>query len=331
MPVILQGEAVLGLEAAAASLVGPEDVVLALVSGAFGKDLGRLAQRYAKEVIELNVSNRNVVDPTEVRAALLARPDISVVSSVHCETVSGTINPMREIGPVVAEAGAMLLVDAVGSFAGMPVDPQAWCADVIVAGPEKCLGGPPGLSLLYVSEAAWAHMEANPRAPRASFLSVLDWRDTHLAERPFPFTPSVAEVYALEACLEQYLEEGATEVQARHRLVAEATRAGGLALGLSLWPADPSTCSDTVTVFMAPGGVDAQQVLQRARGEWGVMLTGGHGDVAGQVLRIGHMGPSAYPMAPVIALTALGSSLKAAGFDAKIGAGVEAAVAAIRQ
>ena len=107
------------------------------------------------------------------------------------------------------------IVDAVSSFGGIRCDFTAWQAGLVVTAPQKCLGGTPGLSLLHVSEAAWARMAANPAAPRGSALSILDWRDAHLAGRPFPFTPPITDVYGLHACLEQYLSEGAEAVLQR--------------------------------------------------------------------------------------------------------------------
>lgn len=216
-PVILHGEAVLGLEAAAASLIRRDDVVLNLVSGVYGKGYGWWARRYAKEVLEVEVRYDGAVPADSVRKALEQRPDVSVVSVVHCETPSGTMNDLDAIGPVVAEHGALLIVDAVSSFGGMACDFAAWDADLVVVGPQKCLGGPAGLSLLHVSDAAWEHMEANPDAPRASMLSILDWKYAHLVDRPFPFTPSVSDVYGLRACLEQYLAEGRGAARARQR------------------------------------------------------------------------------------------------------------------
>jgi pyridoxamine--pyruvate transaminase len=330
-PVILQGEAVLGLEAAAASLIGPGDVVLNLVSGIFGKGFGYWARRYANEVIELEVPYDSAISASQVQSALAARPDVAIVTVVHCETPSGTMNPVDEVGPVVAAAGALLLVDAVSSFGGMVVDPLAWHADLIVVGPHKCLGGAPGLSLLYVSDKAWEHMEANPEAPRASVLSILDWKDVDGRSHPFPFTPSVVEIQALDSCLHQYLDEGPAAVRARHAQAARATRAGGAALGLSLWAADPSICSDTATAFKVPDGIDEPRLRAQARSQLGVMLSGGEGDLAGKVTRIGHMGPGAYPIGPVVALTALGQSLRSQGFPADVGGAVEAAVAALNE
>jgi pyridoxamine--pyruvate transaminase len=328
-PVILHGEAVLGLEAAAASLISREDVVLNLVSGVFGKGYGWWARRYAKEVIEVEVPYDSAVPADAVRAALAQRPDVSVVSVVHCETPSGTMNDLDAIGPVVAGHGALLIVDAVSSFGGAPCDFAAWDADVVVVGPQKCLGGTPGLSVLHVSDAAWAHMAANPDAPRASMLSILDWKDAHRADRPFPFTPSVSDVYALHACLTQYLAEGREAVLRRHRAAARSARAGARALGLELWAADPAICSDTVTALRVPEPLDEREIRNRARAESGVMLSGGQGDLAGKVLHIGHMGPGAYPLGPVIALTALGRALRGFGIKADVGAAVEAALAAI--
>ena len=225
-PVILHGEAVVGLEAAAASLIGPQDVVLNLVSGMYGRFYDDWARRYAREVIEIEVPYDSAVPASDVAEALYLRPDITVVSVVHCETPSGTINDLDAISAVVAEHDALLIVDAVSSFGGIRCDFTSWQADLVVTAPQKCLGGTPGLSLLHVSEAAWDHMAANPAAPRGSALSILDWRDAHLADRPFPFTPSVTDIYGLRACLEQYLGEGAEAVRRRHRTAARATRAG---------------------------------------------------------------------------------------------------------
>lgn len=328
-PVILHGEAVLGLEAAAASLIRRDDVVLNLVSGVYGKGYGWWARRYAAEVVEVEVPYDSAVPAESVRAALTARPDVTVVSVVHCETPSGTMNDLDAIGPVVAAHGALLIVDAVSSFGAAHCDFAAWDADLVVVGPQKCLGGPAGLSLLHVSDAAWEHMAANPDAPRASMLSILDWRDAYLVDRPFPFTPSVSEVYALHACLEQFLAEGPASVLARHQAAARAARAGSRALGLELWAALESICSDAVTALRVPAGLDERELIANARMQSGVMLSGGQGELAGKVLQIGHMGPSAYPLSPVVAVTALGRALRSLGVKADVGAAVEAAIGSL--
>lgn len=160
-PVILPGEAVAGLEAAAASLIRGDDVVLNLVSGPYGAAFGALARRYAAEVVEVRVPYDATVPAEEVRAALARRPEVAIVSVVHCDTPTGLVNDLDAIAAVVAEHGALLIVDAVATFAGMPCDVAGWHADLVVAAPQKCLGGPPGLSLLQVSDAACRHMDGN--------------------------------------------------------------------------------------------------------------------------------------------------------------------------
>ena len=115
----------------------------------------------------------------------------------------------------------------------------------------------------------------------------------------------------------------------RHQAAARAARAGAEALGLTLWARDPAIRSDTITTVRVPAGIDEREVRAHARAQSGVMLSGGQGDLTGTVLQIGHMGPGAYPLSPVIAVTALGRALRALGADADIGAAVEAAVSAL--
>lgn len=186
--VILQGEPVLGLEAAALSLVAPGDVVLNLASGVYGAGYSQWLSRNAKVVNEVRTAFDAVIDPEHVRQALLEHPETAVVAVCHHDTPSGTLNPLAEIGRVVREHGALLVVDAVSSWAGMEVDMAGWGIDLLVTGPNKCLGCPPGLTLLGISRRAWEKMRTNPVSPRGSFLSILDWREwkTRAALSRFP-------------------------------------------------------------------------------------------------------------------------------------------------
>jgi len=329
MPVILQGEPVLGLEAGAASLIARGDVVLNLVSGVYGAGFGYWAKRYCAELLEIRVPFDEVIDPGRVAAMLKARPDIRIVAVCHHDTPSGTINPVAEIGRIVAAHGAYLLVDAVSSFGGMDVGPDTCQADLFVTGPNKCLGCPPGLTLLGVTPRAWEKMKSNPHAPRDSFLSILDWQDAWRRDRPFPFTPSVAEINALDAALDLYLMEGPERVWARHALTAAACRAGVLAMGLRLWPADERTASPTATAVRIPATIDDAALRAAARARYGVVFSSGRGETQGKLLRIGHMGPTARPMYAVVALTALGGALRALGHPLEVAAGMAAALAVI--
>ncbi|MFO1067794.1 MAG: alanine--glyoxylate aminotransferase family protein [Geminicoccaceae bacterium] len=329
VPVILHGEPVLGLEAAAASLIRADDVVLILASGVYGKGFGYWARRYCREIVELEVPFNEVIDPAQVEAVLKARPEIAVVAACHHDTPSGTVNPIEAIGAVVAAHGAQLIVDTVSSWGGMDVDPVASHADIFVTGPNKCLGCPPGLSLLAVSDRAWARMKANPAAPRDSMLSIVDWEEAWRHDRPFPFTPSVAEVNGLDAALDLYLEEGPEAVWARHAATARACRAGIRAMGLALWPAREAIAAPTTTAVRVPDGVDDAALRAAVREHYGVAFSSGRGETLGKLVRIGHMGPTARPIYAAVAVAALGGALNRLGHKTDVGAGVAAVMAAI--
>ncbi len=331
VPVILHGEPVLGLEAAAASLIAEGDVVLNLASGVYGKGFGYWAARYCKELVEIEVPYNEAIDPTAVAATLEQRPDIKVVSVVHHDTPSGTLNPVDEIGAITARHGAYLIVDAVSSWGGMQASPDACHADIYVTGPNKCLGCPPGLTLMAVSGRGWEKMQANPKAPRASMLGILDWREAWRADRPFPFTPSVAEINGLDQALDLYLEEGPERVWKRHALTAAACRAGVRGLGIDIWPASDAIASPTTTAVKMPPGIDAASLMAAARERYGVSFSAGRAETLGKLIRIGHMGPTAQPLYAVAAVAALGGALRALGHSVDIGKGTAAAVATIDQ
>jgi pyridoxamine--pyruvate transaminase len=327
--ILMQGEAILGLEAAARSLVRPGMPVLNLVSGVFGKGMGYWLTAFGAELHELETTYDQAIDPDAVAAYLDEHPEIELLSVVHCETPSGTVNDCAKIGPIARARGVLTLVDCVASLGGMALDPDAWQLDVCVAGPQKCLAGPSGMSLVAVSAAAWAAIEGNPAAPRASFLSLLDWRDSWHGRGQFPYTPSGSEVYGVEAACDELLAEGLAASIARHATAARACRAGAAAMGLRLWAASPDIAAASVTAIAVPDGLDHVAVRDHARARYGVMLADGQG--AGNLVRIGHMGPTASGLYPAVALLALGRSLADLGVPVRTGDGAEAALAVLSE
>jgi pyridoxamine---pyruvate transaminase len=208
-------------------------------------------------------------------------------------------------------------------------DPDSWQLDVCVAAPQKCLGAPPGMSLMAVSQHAWAAIERNPVAPRDSFLSLLDWRDRWLGRGRFPYTPSVTDVYGLEAACDLFLEEGRQAVFARHEAASRICRAGIAAMGLRLWPARECIMSACVTAVAVPDGLDQAAVCDYVRTRYDVQISGGEG--AGNLVRIGHMGPTASAFHPVVGLAALGRSLADLGAEVRIADGLDAALAVLAE
>lgn len=325
--ILMQGEAVLGLEAAVVATVRPGMKVINLANGPYGKGMGYWLVAHGAEVVEVETGFREVPTPEMIEAAVLANPDAEMLAVVHVETPCGTVSPLKEIGEICRRNGIVSLVDAVASLGGVEIQPDEWGLDICVSAPQKCLGGPSGMSLLAISQQAWDLIAKNPNAPRDSFLSILDWKSKWLEGGKFPYTPSVSDVHGVIAACEQVLEEGVAEAVQRHRRTAAASQAGVLAMGLELWPRDPATAANSATAVKLPDTLTDEQVRDHIRHRYGVMISGSLG--AGNLVRIGHMGETARSLYPIIGLSALGRGLRDLGHDVNLGKGIDAAMAAL--
>jgi pyridoxamine--pyruvate transaminase len=325
--VLMQGEAVLGLEAAARSLIQRGTPVLNLVSGVFGAEMGHWLRAMGAEVSEIVVPNNESVDPAAVEEHLKAHDEIELLTVVHSETPSGTCNDVDAIGKIAQRYGVLTLADCASSLVAQDLRPDEWGLDVCVASPQKALAGPSGSCIVSVSPAAWQKMEANPEAPRSSFLSLLDWKHKWLERGAFPYAPSAPDVHGLSAACDEVLRDGLGASFERHALAASACRAGVRAMGLDLWPASEAISSPSVTAVKLPDTVLDGQVCEHIRAKYGVMLSGGAG--AGNLVRIGHLGPTARSFYPAVGLLALGRGLMDLGVDVKLGSGLEAAAEVI--
>ncbi len=326
--VLMQGEAVLGLEAAARALVRPGDTAINCVSGVYGKWFGLWLKEYGAELVEVEVPYNDAVGPADLERAFAEHPEARLVAFVHSETPSGTLNPAAELGRIAKERGALVIADVVSSLGGEELCPDDWGLDVCVAGPQKCLAGPSGMSLMTVSDAAWDAIRANPRAPRGSFLSLLDWKERWIdgGREAFPYTPSVSDVHGVDAACDEVIELGLDGSIALHRRSARATRAGIRAMGLDLWARSEAIAASCVTAVSTPEGVDTLGLLAHIRERYGVMLSPGYGELKERLVRIGHMGPAARSLNPIVALSALGRGLADQGVGVAVGDGIEAAL-----
>ncbi len=327
--ILMQGEAVLGLEAAVVATVRPGMKVINLVNGPYGKGMGYWLRGHGAEVVEVETGYREVPTPEMIEAAVLANPDAELLAVVHVETPCGTVSPLREIGAICRDNGVVTLVDAVASLGGVEIHPDEWGLDICVSAPQKCLGGPSGMSMLAISQQGWDLIAKNSNAPRDSFLSILDWKDKWLEGEKFPYTPSVSDVYGVFAACEQILEEGVDAAVLRHARTAAASRAGVLAMGLELWPLDPATAASSATAVKLPAGLTDSHVRDHIRRRYGVMISGALG--AGDLVRLGHMGETARSLYPIIGLSALGQGLRDLGCEVDVGNGIDVAMAALSE
>ena len=325
--VIMQGEAVLGLEAASACTVQPGDKCLNLVSGVFGAGYARYFKRYSgQDPLEIKVPYNEAIDLSVVEKTLKEEGDVRAIGVVHSETPSGTLNPVKEICALAREYGALTIVDAVSSFSGLPVPVDEWGVDICVAGPHKCLGAAPGSALVSVSDRAWEAMLAHPTPLRKGYLSLLDWKELWMEQRRFPFTIFVAQINGVNEALTMVLEEGLDARFARHAHAANMCRAGVKALGLRLWPAREEIMASCVTAFITPKGIAPGHILSHMRENHGIAITGSLKELADTVVRIGHMGHVARPIYVEMVLAALERTLLDLGHPVKLGSAVGAAL-----
>lgn len=324
--VLMQGEAVLGLEATARAVVRPGMKCLNLVSGVYAAWFGDWLRSYGAEVTELTVPYDEAIDADAVRTELERLGDIELVALVHSETPSGIENPLAEIAPIVKAAGALMYADVVSALGGTAVRFDDWGVDIAVAGAQKCLGGPPGMSLCAISEAGWEAIDANPDAPRGTFVSLLDWRETWIASerREFPYTPSVSDVNGVHAAISECLDEGVDTVVSRHAAAARACRAGAKAMGLELWPRSEEYAANCVTAIRCPEGAEVEKTLGHIRNRYGVMLSGGYGELSEKIFRIGHMAGGSRSLYPLVSVSALGRGLADLGIEVDLGAAAAA-------
>ncbi len=239
-------------------------------------------------------------------------------NTLNCRQSPPVHNPVAEIGEVVREHGALFYLDAVASVGAEPVLPDAWGVDLCVIGAQKAMGGPAGVSAISVSERAWARMAANPRAPRRSYLSLLDWKERWIdgGRRALLHAPAQLEMLALEACLERIEAAGPDTVMSRHASAAAATRAGALALGGGLEPYvyEARDAAPVATTLRVPAGVDASELVARALAvDPARPLAAGGGALAKEMVRVNHYGPDASPEAVHGSLAGLGAAMAEAG------------------
>ena len=324
----VQAEAILALEATAASLARPGLVALNVVTSPYGGFFGQWLRRGGGTVTDVAAIGGQPIGIEAVKAALDAVPQLDLVSVVHGETSSGIVNPLPEIAALVKARGALLVVDAVASFGGHTLDVDRLGIDVCVTGPQKAMGGPAGLSIASVSPAAWAAM-ARAATFSPSNLSLPDIKTNWLdrGRGVVPGMPSALEFWALEAALDRLDAEGLPQRIARHQLAARASRAALRAMGVEPWVADEAQASTLVTAAPVPAAIDADALITAGL-ELGVTFTPGFGEVRGRLVRLDHTGVRA-AFSPVLAnVVAYGTALGGLGHEVNVGAGVAAVAAA---
>ena len=276
-------------EASLVNTLSPGDKVLAFENGEFARLWAEVGKRLGLEVEMVGCDWRRGVDPAIVEAKLRSDASAAAVLVVHNETSTGVTSRIAEIRKAMDAAGhsALLLVDAVSSIGSIDVRHDEWGVDVTLAGSQKGLMLPPGLSFNAISPKART-ASARARLPR----SYWGW-DAMLAANEagfFPYTPSTNLLFGLREALQMLREEGLERVFARHRRLAEAARAAVRAWGLEIACERADEYSSVVTTVMMPEGHDSDRVRTVAGERFNLSLGAGLGRLKGRAFRIGHLG-----------------------------------------
>ncbi len=279
---LISGSGTAGVEAAISSFSKVKKI-LTIENGKFGERIGEIASKYC-ETKRLEFEWGQPVDLGEVEKAI---KDCDAVAFVHNETSTGMLNPAEEIAKIAKENNALVIMDAITSAGGDYVKMDEWGIDVAVVGSQKCLGAPPGLAAVAVSERAWEYYDK--KCPY--YLDLAAYKKK-LKELQTPYTPAVPLFFALEEALKIIEEEGLENRIRRHIILNSAVREWALAAGLELFPQPDghSKYSNTLTAINLPKGVSDSDLRNTLRKEYGITISGGQDAIKGKIFRIAAMG-----------------------------------------
>jgi len=232
------------------------------------------------------------LDPGDLRRTLAEHPDAPVVALVHHETTTTVLNPLKDLAAATRDAGRVLVVDAISSLGGTELPVDAWGIDVCVTASNKCLETPPGLAIISVSPRTWDMVGRHPRTNHGWYLDLRVWRwysENWGHWHPAPITMPTNTIMALRTSLLKIQKVGLEAHIAKHMRACRAVRSGLRKLGFELLVAD-EFAAPTATAVKTRPEFTAAELIEWLEAERGICISGGIGELAGKIFRIGHLG-----------------------------------------
>ena len=326
--IAISGTGSAGMEAALVNVVEPGDTAVVGVNGVFGARMADIVGRCGGKLVKLEVPWGQVFPREAVAEALKRNAPVKAVCLVHAETSTGAQQPLDGLGRLCHDAGALLVVDAVTSLGGIPVTVDAWEADAVYSGTQKCLSCPPGLAPLTLSPRAIEAIKARKAKVQSWYLDcgmIADyWAE---GKRVYHHTAPISMVYALRESLRLVVEEGLETRFARHRRHSAALMAGLATLGCSPQAQEGHRLA-SLNCVTVPAGVDEAAVRKALLSEFNIEIGGGLGPLAGKVWRVGLMGESSTQANVLAVLAALEQALQKQGKQLEPGAACATALKA---
>jgi aspartate aminotransferase-like enzyme len=273
-----------GLEAAASNFFSPGDEVLVCSAGKFGERWVDIMKAWGMKATVLSASYGDVVKPESVEAALTANKNIRGVFVQASETSTGAAHNVRAMAEAIRKTDAIFVVDAITGIGTMPLDIDGWGLDVVIGGSQKAFMIPPGLAFVSISPKAWALAETG-KAPH--FYFDLKKEKKNAVNGESAWTPNTSLLLALSEALRYIKQLGMPNLVENAQMLARATRAAAVALGLELFSSSPAS---SVTALRPPAGMDSGVIVKEFRNRFNAIIANGQGTMKGQIFRIAHLG-----------------------------------------
>lgn len=304
----ISGTGSAGMEACFVNLLEPGEKAIVGINGVFGERMCEVATRCGAEVVRVEEAWGRALDPQRLLDAQAEHRDARLVAVVHAETSTGVEN---EIAPLaaLADTDTLLLVDAVTSLGGIPLEVDGWRIDACYSGTQKCLGVPPGLSPLTFGERAVERLRNRTHPPQSWYLDLgLIGAYVGGSSRRYHHTAPISMIFSLHAGLGAVLAEGLDAAWERHRRVGAQLQDALPDLGFRL-VAEAGHRLPQLTSTWLPEGADDVALRKALLEAYGIEVGGGLGEFAGKAWRVGLMGHSARDRSVTTLLGALGELL----------------------
>ncbi|CUU23093.1 Aminotransferase class-V [Duffyella gerundensis] len=336
---LIDGTSRAGIEAVLVSSIRPGDKVLVPVYGRFGHLLCEIARRCRAEVHIIEVPWGEVFTPDQIEDAIKrVRPRLLL--TVQGDTSTTMLQPLEQLGAICKQYGVLFYTDATASFAGNPLETDAWGLDAVSVGMQKCLGGPSGTSPITLSpqmeavirrrkcvEAGIrteAHQDGEDEMIWSNYFDLGMIMDYWGPERLNHHTEATSALFGARECARLILQEGLDNTIARHQLHGEAMLHGIQAMGLEIFGDVKNKMSNVLGVII-PDGINGDRVRKLMLDDFGIEIGTSFGPLHGKVWRIGTMGYNARKDCVMQTLTALEAVLHHLGFRSPQGAALQAA------
>ena len=321
----ISGTGSAGMEAALVNVTEHGDAVIVGINGVFGSRLAAMVERCGGRPIPIESPWGRIIEPDAIADALKRYAAVKAVAVVHAETSTGVHQPLEDIGRLCRHFDTLLIVDAVTSLAGLPLDVDGWNIDIAYSGTQKCLSCPPGLAPLTIGERALAAIRSRLTPCQSWYLDVSLIADYWVSsKRAYHHTAPISMIYALQEALRLVDEEGLDARYARHRTNSHALMAGLDALGFEPIAQEGARLT-TLHCFAPPPGIDEAWGRKTLLQEYGIEIGAGLGPLQGRAWRIGLMGESSTRANVEALLGALEQMFLAQGWIQCAGAALDAA------